>query len=40
MSIAFAAKGGHKEIVQMMLDFGANNYNTAIAQMIRNYAKK
>jgi ankyrin repeat protein len=45
-----AAKYGHKEIVQMMLDSGANNYNAAmssaakyghkeIVQMIKNYAK-
>jgi hypothetical protein len=26
-----AARGGHKEIVQMMLDSGANNYDWSIA---------
>jgi hypothetical protein len=45
-----AALRGHKEIVQMMLDLGANNYDEAMAnaaegghkeivQMIKNYTK-
>jgi hypothetical protein len=45
-----AALGGHKEIVQIMLDLGAKDYDEAMAcaarnghkeivQMIKNYAK-